>query len=156
MFISDYDGNTTLANLEGFTRGSPKFRRFLQREIALWEEIYLDFVTTASDAIVVHYENFRDDWFSEVRRIIHFMPGLETTPLRTFCTYWYPFWESSYRRRRRQSFKENPFDKVMHQRIEVAIERVGRALKAAGHASMPTDKFKWMRSRRRRRRTTAV
>ncbi len=47
------------------------FREFAEREVALWKEIYLDYLSMGSSMLVVHYEDMKEDMAKQVRSVTH-------------------------------------------------------------------------------------
>lgn len=145
--LPDPENSRSLFSLEGSVH-TDTFRRFVRREIRLWEEIYLDFITVGSELLVIHYENFKEDKIGEVKRMAKFL-GLEMTPVREYCTATHPG-PAGKARKRPAAFKATgPFDDEMHELIESAMDRVDMALASRGLGRLPVEKYRWARRKRK-------
>ena len=77
----DVNGNLSFVQPE---LDSPLFHAFVLREIPLWEQLVLDYLTVGSHVVVTHYELFKEDWEREGMKVMAAME-LNIDPGRIEC-----------------------------------------------------------------------
>lgn len=119
---------------------TPLFLDFAKLEIGLWAEINLDFLSLGTEILVIHYENAKNDWRSEFKRVHEYL-GLSWNEGRANCVEKHA--KDTFHRK--ASNYDNPFTPELHTLIENAIQQVQDLLRARGQPELPIEKYKWRR-----------
>ncbi len=122
----------------GASLQSDLFRDFVRAEIALWEDIYLDYLSMGSDLLTVHYEEMKQNISEQVYRIANHLGFDDLDPKRDECLR--NMRQDTYLRKNKPNF-EDPFTPELRQLVESAIDKVQHALKVRNQRLMPLELY---------------
>ncbi len=126
----------------------------MRKKIAAWENFYLDWLETpATELLVVHYEDLRDNLEEVLSGVLDFL-DVEAEEGRLMCTIKQS--EGEFHRKREKAEAEgeekdnkkpppkDPYTAEQRALVRDAIVRVDKAFRENGHDPLPTDKYELM------------